>query len=379
MTVSREPSFTVGIEEEYLLVDKVSRNLITDCPPNMFSDCESLLEGQVTPEFLQSQIEVGSRVMHTLPEAHDELARLRTTVAEVAGHYGMAIIAASTHPFAAWDKQRRTHKERYATLERDLQGVVRRLMISGMHVHVGIEDEDLRIDLLNQAAYILPHLLALSTSSPFWRGEDTGLKSYRVAVWNELPRTGLPEQFDSFGEYQRFVDVMVNAGLIEDSTKIWWDIRPSHRFPTLEMRIADLCTNLDDCICIAALYRCWLRMLYRLKINNQRWRTYSRYLVNENRWRAQRYGIDKGLVDFGRGEIVPFADLLEEMLALIEEDAEHFQCTEQVEHARSIIARGTSAHWQLRTYQEALDSGADHDDALQRVVDMLIEETVRDL
>ncbi|MDH3453233.1 MAG: carboxylate-amine ligase [Gammaproteobacteria bacterium] len=379
MTVSKEPTFTVGIEEEYLLIDRESRNLITDCPPEMFGECEKLLQNQVTPEFLQSQIEVGSRVAHTLPEAREDLAHLRTTVAQVAGHYDMAIIAASTHPFALWDTQRRTPKERYATLERDLQGVVRRLMISGMHVHVGIEDEDLRIDLLNQAAYILPHLLALSTSSPFWRGEDTGLKSYRIAVWNELPRTGLPEQFDSFGEYQRFVDVMVNAGLIEDSTKIWWDIRPSHRFPTLEMRIADLCTCLDDVICIAALYRCWLRMLYRLKVNNQRWRTYSRYLVNENRWRAQRYGVDRGLVDFGRGEIVPFADLLDEMLSLIAEDAAYFECQAQVEHARTIVARGTSAHWQLRTYQEALQNGAGHDDALKQVVDMLAEETVRDL
>jgi carboxylate-amine ligase len=379
MTVSKEPSFTIGIEEEYLLVDTESRNLITDCPPNMFSECENLLEGQVTPEFLQSQIEVGSRVMNTLPDARDELARLRTTVAQVAEQYGMAIIAASTHPFALWDTQRRTPKERYATLERDLQGVVRRLMISGMHVHVGIEDEDLRIDLLNQTSYILPHLLALSTSSPFWRGEDTGLKSYRVAVWNELPRTGLPEQFDSYGEYRRFVDVMVNAGLIEDSTKIWWDIRPSHRFPTLEMRIADLCTCLDDSICIAALYRCWLRMLYRLKVNNQRWRTYSRYLINENRWRAQRYGVDKGLVDFGRGEIVPFIDLLDELLELIAEDAEYFDCQAQVEHARSIVSRGTSAHWQLSTYQQALADGADHDDALKLVVDMLVKETLRDL
>jgi carboxylate-amine ligase len=347
MTVSKEPSFTIGIEEEYLLVDTESRNLITDCPPNMFSECENLLEGQVTPEFLQSQIEVGSRVMNTLPDARDELARLRTTVAQVAEQYGMAIIAASTHPFALWD--------------------------------IGIEDEDLRIDLLNQTSYILPHLLALSTSSPFWRGEDTGLKSYRVAVWNELPRTGLPEQFDSYGEYRRFVDVMVNAGLIEDSTKIWWDIRPSHRFPTLEMRIADLCTCLDDSICIAALYRCWLRMLYRLKVNNQRWRTYSRYLINENRWRAQRYGVDKGLVDFGRGEIVPFIDLLDELLELIAEDAEYFDCQAQVEHARSIVSRGTSAHWQLSTYQQALADGADHDDALKLVVDMLVKETLRDL
>ncbi len=379
MTISQEPTFTIGIEEEYLLVDLETRKLISDCPPTMLAQCEELLEGQVTPEFLQSQIEVGTRVMTTLPDARAELARLRKTVAQVAKEHGMAIIAASTHPFTAWDTQRRTAKERYASLERDLQGVVRRLMISGMHVHVGIEDEDLRIDLMNQTAYILPHLLALSTSSPFWKGEDTGLKSYRVAVWNELPRTGLPEQFVSYGEYRRLVDVMVHAGLIEDSTKIWWDIRPSHRFPTLEMRIADLCTRLNDAICIAALYRCWLRMLYRLKVKNQRWRMYSRYLVNENRWRAQRYGIDQGLVDFGRGEVVPFADLLEEMLGLIREDAEHFDCVTQIEHARKILRRGTSAHWQVRVYYAAIDEGASHQEAAREVVDMLIRETLHGL
>ncbi len=379
MTISQEPTFTIGIEEEYLLVDLETRKLISDCPPTMLAQCEELLEGQVTPEFLQSQIEVGTRVMTTLPDARAELARLRKTVAQVAKEHGMAIIAASTHPFTAWDTQRRTAKERYASLERDLQGVVRRLMISGMHVHVGIEDEDLRIDLMNQTAYILPHLLALSTSSPFWRGEDTGLKSYRIAVWNELPRTGLPEQFVSYGEYRRLVDVMVHAGLIEDSTKIWWDIRPSHRFPTLEMRIADLCTRLNDAICIAALYRCWLRMLYRLKVKNQRWRMYSRYLVNENRWRAQRYGIDQGLVDFGRGEVVPFADLLEEMLGLIREDAEHFDCVTQIEHARKILRRGTSAHWQVRVYYAAIDEGASHQEAAREVVDMLIRETLHGL
>ncbi len=379
MTISQEPTFTIGIEEEYLLVDLETRKLISDCPPTMLAQCEELLEGQVTPEFLQSQIEVGTRVMTTLPDARAELARLRKTVAQVAKEHGMAIIAASTHPFTAWDTQRRTAKERYASLERDLQGVVRRLMISGMHVHVGIEDEDLRIDLMNQTAYILPHLLALSTSSPFWKGEDTGLKSYRVAVWNELPRTGLPEQFVSYGEYRRLVNVMVHAGLIEDSTKIWWDIRPSHRFPTLEMRIADLCTRLNDAICIAALYRCWLRMLYRLKVKNQRWRMYSRYLVNENRWRAQRYGIDQGLVDFGRGEVVPFADLLEEMLGLIREDAEHFDCVTQIEHARKILRRGTSAHWQVRVYYAAIDEGASHQEAAREVVDMLIRETLHGL
>ena len=371
-----EPRFTVGIEEEYLLVDQSSRDLIGEAPPNMFPECQRRLHEQVTPEFLQSQIEVGTRPHHSLKDAREELAHLRKTVAEVANENGVSMIAASTHPFAVWDKQRRTPRERYAELERDLQAVVRRLMISGMHVHVEIDDEDLRIDLMNQATYILPHLLALSTSSPFWEGESTGLKSYRVAVWNEMPRTGLPEQFDSYGEYRRHVKVMVDAGLIEDSTKLWWDIRPSHRFPTLEMRISDICTRVDDGVCIAALYRCWLRMLYRLRGQNQRWRTYVPLLVNENRWRAQRYGVDRGLVDFGRGEIIPFDELIEEVIELVREDAEFFDCVKEVEHARLIVQNGTSAHRQVQCYQQAIDSGASQQEALQSVVDLLVSDTL---
>jgi carboxylate-amine ligase len=374
-----EPSFTVGIEEEYLLVDPETRNLITEAPPTMMSECEALLEGQVTPEFLQCQIEVGTRVSESVDDAREDLARLRRTVSQVARQHGLEMMAASTHPFAVWGQQKRTEKERYAIIAQDLQEVVRRLMISGMHIHVGIEDEDLRIDLMGQVAYVLPHLLALSTSSPFWEGHATGLKSYRIAVWNELPRTGLPEQFESFAEFQRHVDMMVGANLIEDGTKLWWDIRPSVRFPTLETRISDICTRLDDTICIAALYRCWLHMLYRLRRNNQRWRRYSNMLVNENRWRAQRYGTDQGLVDFGKGEIVPYRDLLEEILVLVREDAQYFDCVAEVEHARTILDRGTSAHWQIRTFQEAIAGGASEDDAFKAVVDMLVKETVHGL
>ncbi len=372
----KEPSFTVGIEEEYLLIDPKTRNLIAEAPPTMMSECEALLEGQVTPEFLQCQIEIGTRVCESLDGARDDLSRLRRTVSSVARTHGLEIIAASTHPFAVWGEQKRTEKERYATIAKDLQEVVRRLMISGMHIHVGIEDEDLRVDLMGQVAYVLPHLLALSTSSPFWQGHHTGLKSYRIAVWNELPRTGLPEHFESFAEFERHVEVMVQAGLIEEGSKIWWDIRPSVKFPTIEMRISDICTRLEDTICIAALYRCWLRMLYRLRRNNQRWRKYSNMLVNENRWRAQRYGVDQGLVDFGRGEIVPYPVLLEEMLVLIREDAQFFGCVAEVEHARAILDRGTSAHWQVKTYEETIADGASKDEALKAVVDMLVKETM---
>lgn len=374
-----EPSFTLGIEEEYLLVSLDGRDLAAEPATAMLDECQRRLEGQVTPEFLRSQIEVGTRVCSTMGEAQADLARLRGTIIEVAARFGLAPIAASTHPFAQWDEQKFTDKERYVLLARDLRELGRRLVICGMHVHVAVEDEELRIDLMNQAAYFLPHLLALSTSSPFWRGRNTGLKSYRLSVFNELPRTGLPEVFDSWSEYQRHVGSLTAVGLIEDATKLWWDIRPSARFPTLEMRATDICTRLDDAIAIAALYRCLLRMLYRLRRSNQRWRIYARMLVNENRWRAQRYGFDEGLVDFGQSKIVPYADLLDEMLLLVAEDADFFGCTAQIGWCRDILTRGTSAHRQIAAYDAALATGASEAQALTVVVDGLIAETAEGL
>lgn len=372
----KEPTFTIGIEEEYKLVDRETRDLISQVPETVLPECEARLQGQVSPEFLQCQIEVGTKACTTLDAARSDLAHLRRTVADVAANHGLAIIAASTHPFGRPSQVEHTPKERYDQLADDLQEVVRQLVISGMHIHVGIEDNELRIDLMGQALYILPHILALSTSSPFWRGRDTGLKSYRIAIWNGMPRTGLPEYFDSFGEYQRHIEVLVNAGVIEDATKIWWDIRPSDRYPTLEMRISDVCTRLDDAIAIAAFYLCWLRMLYRLRRSNQRWRRYSNFLISENRWRAHRYGIDEGLLDFGRGDIVPFTQLIDEAMELIQKDAEYFNCAEELNHLYTIIKQGTSSHRQVATYMNALNAKKDHDEALRMVVDQLIEETL---
>jgi carboxylate-amine ligase len=374
--ITPEPSFTVGIEEEYLLVDRETRDLVVDPPDSLMSECEKLLEGRVSPEFLQSQIEIGTSKCATIKEAAQEIAQLRGCVAEVAGRHGLAPIAASTHPFAAWSEPKHTPKDRYNVLARDMQAVARRLLICGMHVHVGLDDDDLRLDLMDQIIYFLPHILVLSTSSPFWRGENTGLKSYRLAVFDELPRTGLPASFDSWGEYQRHLAIMVHAGLIEDATKLWWDVRPSVRFPTLEVRIADVCTRYEDGITVAAVYLCLLRMLYRLKRTNQRWRRYSNMLVQENRWRAQRYGFDEGLVDFGKGDIVDYPGLLEELIELTGEDAETFDCVQEIRHAREILARGTSAHRQLAVYEAAVKDGADKRQALEKVVDFLIEETV---
>ena len=286
------------------------------------------------------------------------------------------MIAASTHPFARWQDQIHTNKARYNILARDMQAVARRLLICGMHVHVGIDDDELHIDLLNQVSYFLPHLLALSTSSPFLLGENTDLKSYRLSVFDELPRSGLPESFSSYMEYSRHVDILVRADLIEDAPMLWWDVRPSARFPTLEMRITDVCARFDDAATIAALYVSVLRMLYRMRRDNLRWRQYAVMLVKENRWRAQRYGFGDGLVDFGKGRVVDYTALLEELIDLVREDAGALGCLEDIERSREILARGTSADRQIAVFDRAKADGADQHQTLKAGVDMLIDETV---
>ena len=370
-----KPAFTIGIEEEYLLVDKETRALVIDPPESLLGECEDLCGEQVTTEFLRSQIEIGTKVCNNVQEAREDLRRLRRIVIDVAARHGLAPIAASTHPFSRWSEQKHTPKERYDTLTAEMQGAARRLLICGMHVHVGIDDDNLRIDLMNQLSYFLPHLLALSCSSPFWEGRDTGLKSYRLTVFDALPRTGLPERFQSFAEYERHVDILINAGMLKDSSKIWWDIRPSGRFPTLETRIMDVCTRIDDAIALVAMLVCIMRMLYRLRLDNQRWRIYTPMLIYENRWRAMRYSFDEGLIDFAKGELVPFDQLLLDILKMTAEDARALGCEAEIGHVHEIMSRGTSAHRQLKTYELARAAGKNKDDALKAVVDTLISDT----
>lgn len=370
-----KPSFSIGIEEEYMLVDLTTRELIQEVPDGFFADCKAELGDQVTPEFLQCQIEIGTHICQTAAEAKDELKRLRHCIISQAKKYHIGVIAASTHPFSLQETSKHTPKARYNQLANDLQAVVRRLQICGMHVHCGLDSDDLRIDMMGQISYILPHLLSLTTSSPFWHGENTGLKSYRLAVWDEMPRTGLPENFDSYSEYMRHVDALTDIGVIEDASKIWWDIRPSSRYQTLEMRISDVCTRIDDAVCIAAIYQCWLHMLYRLRKHNMKWRQYSHMLVNENRWRAQRYGIDQGLIDFGAGQIKTFPDLVDEFIDLLSEDAEILDCKDELLHVRHIVTYGTSAHRQIEAYESALAQGSNEKDALISVVDHLMKDT----
>lgn len=373
------PPFTVGIEEEYYLVDSATGDLVPEAPEDLIAECERRLPGQVSPEFLQTQIEVGTRVCASMREARDELVRLRGEIAAVAAGRGLAIVAASTHPFGVWRGQRPTRRPRYREIDAEYRAPARRLLICGMHVHVGIAPDELRIDLMNQFTYFLPHLLALTTSSPFWEGEDTGLASYRLTVWDAMPRTGLPPRLGSWHEFERLVANLVAAEAIEDATKLWWDVRPSARFPTLEARIFDTCTRIDDAVCVAAIARCVMRMLWRLRRRNQRFRIYPTALVAENRWRAMRHGVDRGLIDFGESRVKPMAVLIEELLDMIAEDAEALDCVDEAAHARVIVRDGASAHRQRAAWRAA---GGDEGDggataAGRRVVRMLMRETLR--
>lgn len=371
-------ALTIGIEEEYLLVDRDSYDL-AEAPPGLMEACKAKLEGQVSPEFLQCQIEIGTRVCASIPEAREDLKRLRACVSEEAARFGLTPIAVSCHPFADWKDQTHTDKDRYNDLARDLGGVVRRMLICGMHVHVALPDDELRTDLMGQLSYFLPHMLALSASSPFWQGQDTGLASYRLTVFDNLPRTGLPPLFASYAEYERTTHILIDLGLIEDTTKIWWDLRPSHRFPTLETRICDVCPRLEDALSIAAMVQGLTRFLMRLRLKNQRWRTYDRFLIQENRWRAQRYGTGDGLIDFGRRAIGEMEALVADIQDLIEEDAAALGAVAEIERLGEMARAGTSADRQRAVHAEAIAAGQSRQDALKAVVAHLIEEFHADL
>jgi len=369
-----EPSLTLGIEEEYLIVDRDTRDLVREPDAGFLAACDELLGEQVTGEYLQCQVEVGTNPHHRVSDARDDLVGLRKGVCEAAEAFGYAPIAASTHPFAKWREQTHTRKERYDALHDDLGQPVRRMLICGMHMHVGIEDEDLRIDLMNQVTYFLPHLLALSCSSPYWEGEDTGLASYRLTVFDALPRTGLPDVLGSYGEYNRMVGQLVKASCIEDSSKIWWDIRPSSKFPTVEQRVTDVCSSVEDVAAIAAVYQSVMSFLFRLRKKNQRWRVYPQTLILENRWQAQRHGARGKLIDHGRSELAPMSKLMEELIELVGQDAERLGCAKELAHIRKITRQGNSADRQRANFKSAIEAGADPHEACVAVVDGLIAE-----
>lgn len=372
-----DPAFTLGIEEEYLLVDPET-GALAEAPEALMKAADDRLGQQVSPEFLRCQIEVGTGICTDIAEAREDLGGLRRAVADLAADHGLAPIAASCHPFSDWRDQQFTDKSRYRDLARDLQAVADRMLICGMHVHVGIEETETRIDLMRQFTYFLPHLLALSGSSPFWQGEDTGLDSYRLTVFDNMPRTGLPPTLSTWSEWERSVGTLTDLGVIEDASKIWWDLRPSHSFPTLETRICDVAPRLEDTLTLAALVQATMRMLWRLSQQNQRWRVYDRFLVDENRWRAQRYGVREGLIDYGRRAIVPFPDLIDEWLDLVAEDADHLGSTTEIARIRD-MAKGNASDRQRQVHAKAVEEGADRDAALCAVVRHLVNEFGGDL
>ena len=372
---SAAPPFSVGIEEEYLLVNLDSRDVDENPPVPLLAECTRRSGGQVNPRFLRCQLEASTRPCASVGEARADLARLRAIIAQVAAGHGRAPIAASTHPFAKSTRQITTEREQYFALANEMQGAARRLMVCGMHVHVGIDDDDLRVDIMNQLSYFVPHLLALSCSSPFWEGERTGLMSFRMTLFNSLPRTGLPERFASFAELRRNLDMLIRNGVIEDAGKMWWDVRPNPHHPALEVRVMDSCTSIDDAACLAALIVSLARRLYRLKLENRTWRLYPNMLIAENRWRAMRYGVEGELLDLAHGQLIAFAQLVKELTELVREDAAELGCLRELEHLQVLLERGTSAHRQIRTYDQARAAGASGREALQAVVDFLIKET----
>ncbi len=375
---------TLGVEEEYQIVHPQTRDLHSYVQEFLEQGKLIFPEEELKPEFMQSQIEVGSQVCRNVREVRQEVVRLRRTVAKIARDNDLCIAAASTHPFADWSAQQVTDAQRYRKLLDRLQGVASRLLIFGCHIHLGFGGQnELMIEIMNQLRYFLPHLLALSTSSPFWQGKDTGLKSYRSVFFEMLPRTGIPQSFRSYAEFEGFVDLLGRVGSIRneqtgqpDPTKIWWDVRPHMKFGTLEVRIADVCTKVDEIVCLAALVQATAYKLIVMHRRNQSWRRYRRAHLVENKWRAMRYGVEGKLIDFGKREEVPMNFLALEWLEWVDDVVDELGSRAEVEHVRAILAEGTSADRQLRTYRRALKDGASEQDALFAVVDQLVAETL---
>jgi len=364
----KRPSLTIGIEEEYQIVDPDTRGLTSYITQFLDQEKQIVTHRQLKPELLQSQVELGTHICHSAEEAYEELRHQRRFICELAEKEGLAIVAAATHPFSSWSSQEVTPFERYYAILEDMQFLARRLLIFGMHVHIGIEDRDFLIDAMNVLRYVLPHLLALSTSSPFWSGRNTGMKSYRSVIFQDFPRTGIPTYFDSWDDFEDFVDTLVETRCIPDGSKIWWDVRPHHTFPTLEFRVFDICTRLDEAIALAALVQALVAWLWDLRQQNMTFRIYRREQVMENKWRAVRYGIEGNLIDWGKEAEVPFRPLAEEILELVDPYLDDLGSREYVVPVvRRILREGTSAERQLRVYQETGD--------LRAVVDNLIAET----
>jgi glutamate---cysteine ligase / carboxylate-amine ligase len=363
------PKFDIGIEEEYQIVDPNTRELRSYI--TQFIEDEhtiKLLEIDLKPELHQSIVEIGTEVCNTAGEARTELIKRRSAVIQLAQKHGLKIAAAGTHPISNWKEQEITPYDRYAGVTNDMQDLARRLLIFGTHVHIGIDDPEFMIDAMKVASYLVPHVLCLSTSSPFWAGRNTGLKSYRSTIFRNFPRTGIPPQFNSRAEYDSFVHTLVRTRCIPDTSKIWWDVRPNAKYPTLEFRVCDVCTRVDEAIAMAAIFQAIIYKIWVLRKRNLTFRVYSPALIEENKWRAVRYGIEGNLIDLGKQEELPARELIREMIEwFIGDVIDDLGSRKEVEYAYTILENGTSADRQLATFARTGD--------LRDVVDQLIRET----
>ena len=362
----KAPSLTIGVEEEYQIIDPESRELRSYITEILKED--SVMLGEVKPELHQSMVEVGTRVCHHPSEVREELARLRRLVMNLAAKQGLQVLAAGSHPFSSWLEQKITPLDRYLGVKEDLAELAQRLLIFGTHVHIGIEDREFLIDAMNVSRYLLPHVLLLSTSSPFWMGRQTGLKSYRSIVFRDFPRTGVPPTLHSWSEFEDLVNTMVKTNCIPNASKIWWDIRPSWSYPTLEFRVCDVCTRVEEAVCIAAIFQAIIFKLWKLRHDNLTFRVYPTALIEENKWRAIRYGVDGRLIDFGKDTEMPARELIREMIEWFLDDVlDELGSRKEVEYAFRILDEGTSADRQIETFRRTGD--------MRAVVDQLVRET----
>jgi carboxylate-amine ligase len=359
-------AFTIGVEEEFQIVDPDTWALRSHVS-ELLSASASTLGDQIKREMHQSIVEVGTKICANVAELDDEVCRIRRDLSASAESVGLRIAAAGTHPFSSWKDQIISPGERYENIVEELQQLARSLLIFGLHIHVAVPDRASTIELLNEARYFLPHLLALSTSSPFWQGRDTGLKSYRTTVFRRFPRSGIPDEFDSWAQYEDYLNTLVELHCIDDGKKVWWDLRPHPQFGTLEFRICDVPTSPRATIAIAALAQAIVVKLYRLRRHNLGFRIYPRALVEENKWRAARYGIDGRLIDFGKRKEVPMRDLAGELLEFVDDVVDELGSRKALQHVHRILDEGTSADRQLEVFRKTND--------LRAVVQWLVDET----
>jgi len=362
--------FTLGIEEEFQIVDPHTRELRSHVS-EVLEEGKMLLGEQVKPEMIQSMIEVGTGICKDIKEARSDITNLRGIVSGLVRKKGLEIVAAGTHPFSHWQDQKIFENARYELIVEENQMIARSLLTFGLHVHVGVADPDRAIHIMNAVRYMLPHVLALSTSSPFWLGVHTGLKSYRSEVFTRMPRTGIPDHFESDSSFQRYVRLLVETACIDDGKKIYWDVRPHPFFPTLEFRICDIPTRVDDTIAIAALFQALVVKVNQLLDQNLTFRLHHKMLIEENKWRAVRYGLEGKMIDFGKSREVPVRDLIRELLEFVDDVVDDLGSREEISHIYTILERGTSADEQLQVWRKTNDINA--------VVDHLIEATMENV